>query len=91
MHNPTYNFPVNEGHSDRVLRATFGVVLLASAWVTTGWWQWAGLIFGSVLLLTGLTGFCGLYALLGISTCPVSKTSSKKSSKNALKKTKNRK
>ncbi|MBU2805771.1 DUF2892 domain-containing protein, partial [Acidithiobacillus ferridurans] len=31
------------------------------------WWALVGL----VPLITGLTGFCALYTLLGIKTCPM--------------------
>lgn len=55
----------NIGQTDKVLRIVVGLVLLALAFVgpktPLGW-------FGIVPLLTGLTGFCPLYTLLGIST-----------------------
>ncbi|WP_319025430.1 YgaP family membrane protein [Acidithiobacillus thiooxidans] len=35
------------------------------------WWA----VVGLVPLITGITGFCGLYTLLGIKTCPVKKHS----------------
>ncbi|NJE31359.1 DUF2892 domain-containing protein [Thermococcus sp. 18S1] len=59
----------NEGTPDRVLRIVIGIALLG---------VWAGmnvpyetvlLIVGLVALVTGLTGFCAIYKLLGISTC----------------------
>ena len=59
--------PRNEGMIDRVLRVLVGLVLLAL--VFTGpqtAWGWIGL----VPLATGLAGFCPLYAVLGIRTCP---------------------
>ncbi|MBP9758504.1 DUF2892 domain-containing protein [Candidatus Dojkabacteria bacterium] len=31
------------------------------------------IIFGVILAATALIGYCGLYTLLGISTCPVKK------------------
>lgn len=56
----------NIGHTDKVLRILVGIALLALVFVgpetPLGY-------FGVVPLLTGLTGFCPLYALLGISTC----------------------
>ena len=55
----------NIGNTDKVLRIVVGLVLLALVFVgpktPLGW-------FGIVPLLTGLTGFCPLYTLLGIST-----------------------
>lgn len=59
----------NSGVIDRVLRIALGIVLIALA--LTGPrtpWGWLGLI----PLFTGSSGFCALYALLGINTCPVS-------------------
>ena len=57
----------NVGGIDRTLRGLVGVVLLALTWYgTIGLW---GLI-GLVPLGTALVGFCPLYKLLGIATCP---------------------
>lgn len=60
----------NEGRPDRVLRIVAGVLILALGVAYGSWW---GLI-GLVLLLTGLVGFCPLYAILGIDTCPARTT-----------------
>ena len=58
----------NEGGIDRVLRILAGVVLLGlMAMGTIGWWGWLGI----VPLATGLIGWCPLYTLLGLSTCPM--------------------
>lgn len=60
--------PRNEGTIDRALRIILGLVLIALVFVGPQTaWGWLGL----VPLLTGLVGFCPLYRLLGISTCPV--------------------
>lgn len=57
----------NEGTLDRALRVGLGVALLALVFVgPRSLWGLAGL----VPLLTGLVGFCPLYRLLGVSTCP---------------------
>jgi hypothetical protein len=57
----------NAGTLDRSLRAILGLVLLSLAFVgpKTPW----GYI-GAILLLTAMFGFCPLYTLLGINTCP---------------------
>jgi SAM-dependent methyltransferase len=57
----------NESFIDRALRVVIGIVVLSLVVVgpKTMW----GLL-GLVPLLTGLVGFCPLYRLLGISTCP---------------------
>jgi len=58
----------NESSIDRALRVVIGLVVLSLVVVgpKTMW----GLV-GLVPLLTGLVGFCPLYRLLGLSTCPV--------------------
>jgi len=58
----------NEGTIDRVLRVLVGLGLLSLAFVgpQTPW----GYV-GVVPLLTGLVGFCPLYTLLGMNTCPL--------------------
>ncbi|MDT8341457.1 MAG: DUF2892 domain-containing protein [Longimicrobiales bacterium] len=64
---------VNEGTADRVLRVVLGSTLLWLGLATDVLPSAAGVaawIVGGVLLLTGVTGFCGLYKVLGISTCP---------------------
>lgn len=62
----------NEGNLDRALRVTLGLVLLSLCVIgpETMW----GLV-GLVPLLTGLLGFCPLYKILGLSTCPLKKSS----------------
>jgi len=62
---------VNEGGLDRVLRVIVGLGVLSLAFVGPQT-PWAYL--GAIPLLTGLVGFCPLYALLGINTCGVRKS-----------------
>lgn len=58
----------NVGGIDRILRIVVGLVLIAlAATGTIGVWGWIGV----VPLATGVVGFCALYPLLGISTCPL--------------------
>ena len=61
----------NEGNLDRILRITVGLTVLSLAFIgpQTVW----GYV-GAVPLLTGLLGWCPLYTLLGINTCPVNKS-----------------
>lgn len=58
----------NIGNVERVVRVTAGVGLLALVVVgpQTVW----GLV-GIIPILTGLTGWCPPYSLLGINTCSV--------------------
>ena len=63
----------NESNTDRILRAIVGAVLLI-AWIA-GWLSGAlavvlGIV-GLVLVATAIVGFCPLYRVFGISTCPV--------------------
>ncbi|HBG70086.1 MAG: hypothetical protein A2W93_10130 [Bacteroidetes bacterium GWF2_43_63] len=56
----------NIGQTDTIIRIIIGLGIGAAGWYYE---SWLGLI-GLVPLLTAFTGFCGIYALLGISTCP---------------------
>ncbi len=60
----------NESNLDRALRAVVGLVLLVLyfAGTFTGALGIVSLVLGAVLLLTGVVGFCPLYALLKIAT-----------------------
>lgn len=60
----------NEGNIDRIVRVLLGVVLLSLLFIgpQTLW----GLV-GIVPLATGLAGYCPLYTLFGLSTCPMDK------------------
>ncbi len=60
----------NIGKADAGIRILIGLGIGAAGWYYE---SWLGLI-GIVPVLTALTGFCGLYALFGISTCPRKKT-----------------
>jgi hypothetical protein len=60
----------NEAGWDRGLRVVLGLGLLSLTVV--GPQTWLGLI-GLVPLVTGLLGFCPLYRVCGMTTCPVRK------------------
>ena len=60
-------FAGNEGTLDRMLRVALGAVLIALAVAGPKTpWGWIGVL----PLITGISGFCPLYRVLGISTCP---------------------
>jgi len=62
-------FKANEGPTDRWIRGILGVVILVLTYYNfTGGIQIAGYIIGIILIFTAITGFCGPYKLLGIST-----------------------
>ncbi|MCC0039694.1 MAG: DUF2892 domain-containing protein [Brucellaceae bacterium] len=63
-------FKTNEGTVDRALRVIVGVVLLALFFLySDASWRYFALI-GIVPIVTGLVGWCPLYSMLGLSTCP---------------------
>ena len=57
---------VYEGKLDRTVRIVLGLVIIGLGFYYQSWWGAVGLL----PLLTGLSGFCALYTLLGINTCP---------------------
>jgi uncharacterized membrane protein HdeD (DUF308 family) len=64
----------NESATDRMIRVIIGiVVLVAGLFLFSGTMQIVAYVVGAVALITGAIGFCGIYALLGISTKPVKK------------------
>jgi hypothetical protein len=67
-------FKTNVGGADRILRIAVGAALILWFFLDNGagFWHWAKLI-GVVPLATGLFSTCPLYALLGVSTCPMKK------------------
>ena len=62
----------NVGGIDKGLRIVAGLGILSLLLVLEGGAKWWGFV-GFVPLLTGLFGFCPLYTLLGLSTCPLQK------------------
>lgn len=66
---------VNEGPIDRVIRVALAAVLffLVFSGTVTGVVAWIAGVAGAVALLTGVLGVCGLYALIGVNTCPAPK------------------
>ena len=63
----------NVGKVDAKIRTVIAIVMIIVAFVI-GLDHSLGyplLIFGAVLALTARLGFCGLYKILGINTCPI--------------------
>ena len=60
----------NESGLDRIIRIVVGIVLFVLYFngVVSGTLGIVSLVVGAILLLTGLVGFCPLYALLKIRT-----------------------
>lgn len=60
----------NVGGIDRVLRIVVGLALIAAAATgMLGLWAYIGV----VPLFTSLVGWCPLYQLIGLNSCPVKK------------------
>ncbi|NCN87737.1 MAG: DUF2892 domain-containing protein [Candidatus Pacebacteria bacterium] len=60
----------NEGPTDRIIRIIIGLTLITIAYTQQINWLY---VVGAVALITGITGFCGLYKLMGKNTCPKKK------------------
>lgn len=60
----------NEGTVDRGIRVVAGLGILSLLFLLHGLAHWFGLI-GLAPLLTGLSGYCPMYAMLGIRSCPL--------------------
>lgn len=59
----------NEASWDRIVRVVAGVALVGfglGAFASP--WSWIAAVVGAVLLVTGIVGFCPLYALLHLRT-----------------------
>jgi hypothetical protein len=62
----------NVGNTDKAVRISI-TVLLAALYFTgtiTGVFGVIALVVAGVFVLTSLVGFCPLYAIFGMSTCP---------------------
>lgn len=60
----------NLSNLDRTVRIILGALMLAAGWtgVAGGIWRAGFEVFGWVPLVTGMIGWCPIYALLGFST-----------------------
>lgn len=58
----------NAGNFDRGIRILIGIAVLSLVFLGPQTaWGWVGL----VPLITGVVGFCPLYKVLGVNTCPI--------------------
>ena len=58
----------NVGGIDKILRIVVGLVLISLVFLgPQTLWGWVGL----VPLVTGLFGFCPLYKIFGLNSCPI--------------------
>ncbi|GAB4522834.1 MAG: DUF2892 domain-containing protein [Anaerolineae bacterium] len=58
----------NESNTDRIIRFVLGLVLLG---ITFASGLWLVALPAVILLGTAAVGFCPLYRIVGINTCPV--------------------
>ncbi|MGA0876140.1 MAG: YgaP family membrane protein [Bacilli bacterium] len=56
----------NVGKLDQILRILVGIASLILGF----FFHWGFYLLGAMLIITAFTGFCGIYALFGITTCP---------------------
>jgi hypothetical protein len=66
----------NEGNLDRIVRTILGVVALGVAFAMLDAMSGAvmGIIIaaiGAVLIVSAIVGFCPMYKLIGLETCPL--------------------
>ena len=61
---------LNESPADRIVRIVLGIILaaLAITGVATGALAVVAWVVAAILLVTGIVGFCPLYAILRFST-----------------------
>lgn len=57
----------NVGGIDRAIRIVLGLAVIGAGLYYQSWWG----LLGVIVLLTGAFSFCGLYSLIGVSTCPI--------------------
>ncbi|GAB4492387.1 MAG: hypothetical protein OHK0019_14200 [Saprospiraceae bacterium] len=64
----------NMGSTDKIIRIILAVLfaVLFFTKVVTGVLGFVLLALGAIFVLTSLVGYCPIYALVGLSTCPVS-------------------
>jgi hypothetical protein len=63
--------PQNVGETDRAFRIVGGMLLLLYSVINlTGNTQAIAVIIALITMVTGMVGSCGVYALLGMNTCP---------------------
>ncbi len=64
---------VNEGSGDRVIRVVLALLLGFLAYQGVGGpvGEWIFGILGAISFITAITGFCLIYRLVGIRTCPL--------------------
>ena len=65
----------NVGTTDKVIRIVIAAIAatLIITKTLTGVWAIVIGIIGAAMLVTVINGFCGIYKIFGVSTCPMKK------------------
>ena len=63
----------NLGHHERIIRVGIGFAALALSGLSflPGWGDLLLMTVGLIALLTGIIGYCPVWKIIGISSCPV--------------------
>ncbi len=62
------DFPTNTTARDRAFRVVLGLLMLIIGWGSGAYWSLALRVFALFPLITGIAGWCPVYALLRIGT-----------------------
>ena len=65
----------NVGSADKIVRIVVGIGLLSLFFILEGNMRFLGLI-GIVPIATALMGWCPLYSVIGVNTCPLTEKKS---------------
>ncbi|MHB1299789.1 MAG: YgaP family membrane protein [Burkholderiales bacterium] len=65
----------NVGSVDKIVRVVVGIGLLSLFFILEGNMRFLGLI-GIVPIATALMGWCPLYSVIGVNTCPLTEKKS---------------
>ena len=65
----------NVGTADQVVRVVIGVLVVAAlvTGAVTGPLAYLAALIAAIMLVTGVVGFCPLYAILGVRTRPATR------------------
>ncbi|MFO7246950.1 MAG: DUF2892 domain-containing protein [Thermaerobacter sp.] len=63
--------PTNVGRADRIIRLIIAVAAAFAGFRLGGTVGYVLYAVAALMLVTAALGWCGIYALLGLSTCPV--------------------
>lgn len=61
------------GSSDKIIRYIIAIVAIYVAYsgMVMAPWSYVLYAIAAIMIITGLTGYCGLYSIFGMNTCKV--------------------